>query len=370
MPNLSENNTKYFMAVHRAMSLTFRRYESLMDSFHGDWESVWNASASDLRNADIENKAIDRFISARKEFEPEQLLEVFIEKNIHCVGIEDQNYPLSLKDIYNPPVMFFTRGELRQEDFPGIAVVGARRMSSYGQRVIDHLVGDLARQGITIVSGLALGVDVAAHKATVKAGGRTIAVLGNGIDMIYPATNRAFGEQMLAEETGVICSEYFPGVEARAEFFPHRNRIVMGMSRAAIVIEAAMRSGSLITARLGLEQGKDVFAVPGEIFSDMSEGTNWLLTKGEAYAALSAEQIMEQLNMDGHMAQKSLQQRLPLGIEEMELMVVFENESKLHIDEIIRRAGQSAPVVSSMVAMLELKGYVCHTGNQVYAKNI
>ncbi|MDH3324209.1 MAG: DNA-protecting protein DprA, partial [Candidatus Peregrinibacteria bacterium] len=208
--------------------------------------------------------------------------------------------------------------------------------------------------------------DVLAQKCAVGHGARTISILGNGIDQICPATNRSFGEKVLSENKGAILSEYLPGVDARPEYFPVRNRIVAALSKATIAIEAAEKSGSLITCNLAIDFGKEVFAVPGEIFSPNSKGTNGLILKGVAAPAVSGQQILEYLGLKNIEQQKKAKMNVPeVGIE-ADILQLFGNE-KMHIDDLIRVAKFPGNVVSSTVSILEIKGYVVNLGGQVYA---
>jgi len=248
-------------------------------------------------------------------------------------------------------------------------VVGSRNISSYGKRALESLVGEIAQKGITIVSGLALGADIFAHKVALENGARTICVLGNGIDFLYPTQNRAFGAKLLAENKGAVLSEFLPEIEARPEHFPIRNRIVSGLSRATLVIEAREGSGSLITAQLANDQGKDVFAVPGDIFAPNSTGTNQLIANGEATAVFSAQQILETFGLKNLSAQKNTRKILPATGIEVEILRLFGDEHQCHIDDLIRQSALSGSVLGANLAIMELKGFVKHIGNQVYAKN-
>ncbi len=243
-------------------------------------------------------------------------------------------------------------------------------MTAYGKRCIEELVGGIADAGITIVSGLALGVDTYAHKVAFDHGAQTICVLGNGIDTVYPSHNQKFAEYLIAEKKGVILSEYFPGTSPIPEYFPMRNRIVAGLSKATLIIEAAEKSGSLITASLALEQGREVFAVPGEIFAKNAQGTNRLLERGEAHPALSASQILDVLGFEQIAKQKKAKDILtPTGIEN-DILELFGTEHRVHIDDLIRASHLPAPLLNSNISLMEIRGLIRHEGNQMYVKNI
>jgi len=210
--------------------------------------------------------------------------------------LKDKNYPGLLKEIYDPPEKLYVEGNLSPEEKYPLAVVGTRRPSEYGKRVATELVKNLARLGLTIISGLALGIDGLAHEAALKVGGRTIAVLGSGIDIIYPASHKKLAEDII-KSGGVIVSEYPPGTSPSKLTFPARNRIIAGLSLGTLVIEAPERSGAMITARFALEQGRDVFAVPGSISNLNSAGCNKLIKMG-AKPVTRSEDVLESLGID------------------------------------------------------------------------
>lgn len=356
----------FLVAIHRACNLTFPRYKCLQSKFDNDWERAWTAPISEWQQSDIDSRAIQSFFVNKNKISPEKEL-----SQLHACGAKilrygTKEYPQLLSHIHNPPVLLFCRGELREDDFPSISVVGSRKISRYGQRAAELIVGNLADAGITIVSGLAFGADTVAHRIALEHGSRTICVLGNGIDEIYPQANKRFAEKFLAEKKGVILSEYLPGTEGRPEFFPVRNRIVAGLSRATVVLEAAKKSGSLITAELALQQNREVFVVPGDIFSQTSVGCNTLLAKGSATPALSGEQILQSLNLENVSVKKVIKQELPLTENEALLLSVFKNDSEWHIDDLLREVALPGAVISSTLSILEIKGFVQHAGSHVY----
>ena len=359
---------KYLVAIHRAMTCSPVRFGKLKSHFAGDWHEAWNAKIPDFQAANIEPKAIEVFFKNRPKIDPDFEIEQLERCGARVLVRGTAGFPAQLETIPNPPAILFCRGEIRDSDFPSIAVVGSRKVSAYGRRAIDKIVGEIADARITIVSGLALGADVLAQKKALDRGSRTLAVLGNGIDQIYPAQNYEFGEKIISENAGAILSEHLPGVRPRPEFFPVRNRLVAGIARATLVIEAAERSGSLITANMALEMGRDVFAVPGEIFSENSAGTNALLSAGEATPATSGAQILDALGLRDLESKKAASKSVPeLGIE-AEILKLFGRE-KCHIDDLIQNSKFPGNVVASTISILEIKGFVKNLGNQVYAKN-
>ncbi len=279
------------------------------------------------------------------------------------IKITDKNYPESLKHIQNPPKKLFVRGEILPEDKNAIAIVGARKHTSYGKQVAYDFAYALAKSGVTIVSGLALGIDSEAHKGALDAGGRTLAVLGSGIDdnSIYPYSHKSLAERVI--KNGALISEYENGTPALPHQFPQRNRIVSGLSIGVLVVEAKEKSGSLITARLALEQGKDIFAVPGPIFSKMSEGTNRLIQQG-AKLVLTPNDILEELEIAG-VKIKEKDKQPELSEQEKKIYEILKNEN-LDADGIIKKSKIPASEVLTALTMLELKNVIKNTGNDTY----
>lgn len=366
---MEQENLKYMVAVHRAMNLTFLRYKKIKAFFANDWQKVWEANIRDLQAAELDTPGISNFLKSRENFSPETEMKLLEKCGAKTLIYGTKDYPKTLENLYSPPALLFCRGEILPTDFPSISVVGSRKLSNYGQRAIEKIVGEIASEGITIVSGLALGADFQAHRTALNNGARTIAVLGSGIDNISPRTNENFAKKFLAENKGTVLSEYLPGTEIRPENFPVRNRIVAGLSKAVIVIEAAIKSGSLITADLAVNQGKDVFAVPGEIFAKNSGGTNQIIWKGQASPALSGHQILEDLGMKNIAQKKDAQKNIPTTeIEDQVLSLI--SDDKMPINDVFRKSDLASSVISSTLAILEIKGLVVNTGNQTYSKNI
>jgi len=274
-----------------------------------------------------------------------------------------QAYPSLLRSIAQPPPVLYVRGEITAADQFAVAVVGTRHASVYGKEVARRMATGLAQNGVTVVSGLALGIDGIAHKAALDAGGRTLGVLGCGLDIIYPAEHRELANRIAA--SGALISDYPLGTKPEALNFPPRNRIISGLSLGTLIIEASLQSGALITHRFSLEQGRETFAVPGNIYNQNSSGTNALLQRGEAKLVSCVEDILEELNLTMIAQQSEVAQAVPETPTEQNLLACVGHEP-LHIDEIVRHSGLSTAVVSSTLCMMELKGLVRRVDNTSY----
>lgn len=302
---------------------------------------------------------------AIKEFsgwkEPEDILRRCRLLGIEIISEESPLYPENLKTVQDAPLILYMKGRPLPQDRYAIAIVGSRRCSEYGRRVSEKLSSELAERGITIVSGLARGIDTTAHTGALKAGGRTAGVFASGLDRVYPPENRELVRKII--ERGFVISEFPPGTRPDKENFPRRNRLISGLGLGVIVVEAEAESGALITADYGLEQGREVFAVPGSIFSKTSEGTNNLIKKG-AKPVSSVEDIIEELGpklrgLRDTSAAGDLRtfSELEFSDREKAIIKIMEQEP-LHIDEIARKSGRPVSEISSVLLELELKGVV------------
>ncbi len=284
-----------------------------------------------------------------------------MDETITC---DDPRYPLLLKQIYDPPGELHVRGKLPPSDALALAVVGSRKPTPYGDQVVRDLVEPIARQGIVIVSGLAYGIDALAHEASCRVGGVTVAVLGSGVDpkSIFPSGNRALAERIIAAG-GAVISEFPDGTPPLKHHFPIRNRVIAGISKGTLVIEAAAKSGSLITARSALENGRDVFAVPGTIHSQMSEGPNNLIKMG-ARVVTSPEDI---LSVFGQEVREPATIHEPGSPSEATVLAIL-TRKPLHIDDIIRASGLDPSQTSSTLTLMEMKGSARHVGGMYYVR--
>src|SRR6266511_2755340 len=337
------------------------RMQALIHHF-GDLEVAWNAAPADLAQAGLDLKVIERVIQAREQVDLEKVWKKIESQNIHILTWEDESYPQRLKEIDQPPPVLYIRGEYLPDDLFAVAIVGTRRVTSYGRQSTEELSSFLAANGITVISGLARGVDAIAHQTALKAGGRTIGVLGSGVDKIYPPEHRALAEKMM--ESGAIISDYAPGTPPDATNFPPRNRIISGLSLAVVVIEAGETSGALITAEFAAEQGREVFAVPGSILAPQSKGTNKLIQNG-ALPLLSVNDLMQPLNLTRMGEHKAARKSIPADETEARLMNVLSAEP-LHVDEIRSQTELPIEKVSATLALMELKGMVRKVGGMNY----
>ncbi len=284
-------------------------------------------------------------------------------EDIKEIKFSSKDFPSRLKEIPKPPKQLFVRGEILPCDDVAIAIVGARKHTSYGKQVAYDFAYDLAKNGVTIISGLALGIDSEAHKGALAGGGRTIAVLGSGIDdkSIYPYSHKSLAEQVILN--GALISEYEPGTPALPYQFPERNRIVSGLSIGVLIVEAKEKSGSLITAKLALEQNKDIFSIPGQIFSPMSKGTNKLIQQG-AKLVTKAKDILEELEFSGIEIKEEEEN---FSEDEKNILKLLENEA-LHTNEIIKTSKMPASSVLTNITILEMKGVIKDTGGNIYTR--
>jgi DNA processing protein len=334
----------------------------------------WRVAAEWLRRGDPPDVVVRRLVAASARHEPGQPVEVRTRAadairragaaSIAALPWDDPSYPIALTTIVDPPPVLWTRGSAAALSAPAVAIVGSRAASPYGLAVAEQLAGDLAASGLVIVSGLARGVDSAAHRGALAAGGATVAVLGSGVDVMYPPEHAALGRAI--DERGAVISELVPGTTPQPWFFPLRNRIISGLSRAVVVIEASEKSGSLITARCALDQGRDVLAVPGNVLTGRSRGAHALLRDG-AKIVESADDILEELGMGGSSAggrpsgDEDRRGRIPMAAPDPVLDCLIPGEPS-DLDEISERSGLKTARLLPRLFELELQGRVRRVG--------
>ncbi len=353
-----EDDIFYWLALNLIPGVGSIIFKRLLDRFNTP-EAVFSAPIKELLKIEgLGEKIANEIKKGPDQKKIEKELKIIRELGIKIIKIKDDYYPNRLKDIYDPPPLLFVRGEIKKEDELAVAIVGSRKTSPYGREVTEKLSSELAKNGVTIISGMARGIDTVAHKGAISVGGRTIAVLGCGVDVIYPPENHNLFYQII--EHGAVVSEFPLGSLPEGGHFPRRNRIISGLSIGVVVVQASSESGSLITARFALEQGREVFAVPGNIGAEGSRGTNKLIKEGAKLVESSEdilEDILPQWRKGGLIPEK--RETLEDGLREEE-KIVYEvlGETPVHIDTIIRETRFDPGKVSSILLNLELKGII------------
>ena len=353
---------KYWLGFNLVKGIGPAKIQALINYFD-DLQAAWHASKEQLQRIGFDNRSIANLFAARKELNLEKCL-----ADVHNIGVslltwDSEDYPSYLREVDGAPPVLYVHGELEEIDRWAVAVVGTRRLTVYGRQVTQELVTGLVLNGVTIISGLARGIDAIAHKTALDHGGRTIAVLGSGPDCIYPPENRALARQIVNGH-GAVVTEYGLGVQPDAKNFPPRNRIISGLSLGVVVVEAGERSGASITAKFANEQGRDVFAVPGNINSPASKGTNRLIQQG-AKMITSVDDVLEELNLAMVLEHSAVQLALPETPEEASLFKYL-SAQPIHVDDLSRSTGLESSIVSSTLTLMELKGIVRQVGGMNY----
>ena len=304
-------------------------------------------------------------VAAQASTKPTEEIDRLVRHKVKAYTWHDAGYPERLKEIYDLPPVLYVKGSLTAEDDLSLAVVGTRRATAYGRQVTQDMVWDLAKIGVTTVSGLAKGIDAVAHHTAMRAGGRTIAVMACGLDIVYPSENVPLSRDIV-EQGGALISDYPIGTRPRAEFFPRRNRIMSGVSLGTLVVEGDRKSGAMITAKQALDQDREVFAVPGSILAETSSGPNDLIQRGQAKLVVEADDVLEEFNLSRAAAQLPMPE-LPVAEDQGQNMLLrLLSRTPQHIDEIYRQSGLSMPEVSSALAMLEVQDLVHQVGGMHY----
>jgi DNA processing protein len=354
---------EYWIAFSTVDGIGPAKTRRLFEAF-GSLDVAWEHPVEGLVQAGIDSPTAKAFVRARPTIDLRGQLDQLDAAGVNAISWQDEErYPRLLRHIANPPVVLYVRSELLAQDDVSVAVVGTRSPTAYGRQVAQRLAGELAAKGVTIVSGLARGIDAEAHRAALAAGGRTIAVLGSGLDVMYPREHAGLAREIA--KNGAVLSDYPLGTKPDAVHFPARNRIVSGLSLGTVVIEAGDTSGALITARFAGEQGRDVFAVPGSIFSKQSFGVHRLIQDGAKLVAITQD-VLDELNL-GLVAH---QLEMPVRAEpedpvEAALLAALSMEPT-HIDDVARSANLPVSQVSSVLTMMELKGLVRQVGSLSY----
>lgn len=359
------SDLKYWLGFNLVKGVGPAKLQALIN-YYDHLEHAWWASESDLRRLGFDQRTIQSLADGRRTIDLEKRLAEVERAGISLLTWSDPQYPPYLREISDAPPLFYMRGAITEADRWAIAVVGTRRLTAYGRQVTRQLVEGLVQNGITIVSGLARGIDSVAHQTAVEMGGRTLAVLGSGLDSIYPPENRALADQIAQNSQGAMITEYALGVQPEAKNFPPRNRVISGLSLGTVVIEAGETSGALITADFAIEQNREVFALPGNITSPSSKGTNRLIQKG-AKLVMGVEDILEELNISQVAERVAMQAALPASAEEAALFAYL-SAQPIHVDELSRMTSLPSALVSSTLTLMELKGMVHQVGGMNYVR--
>jgi DNA processing protein len=374
-PAADQQDLRYWLALHRAPQIGTQRFHKLLASY-GTPAEVFHARPEGLRAAGIAPAGIDYL--RQPDWEAvDRDMEWLSQPGNHVVRFQDAAYPSLLKQIADPPVLLFVRGDRDYLAQPQLAIVGSRNPTHTGRALAREFAAHLASFGLTITSGLASGIDGAAHRGAIEAGGATLAVSGTGLDRVYPARHRDLAHQVA--ENGALVTEFPPGTAPLAANFPRRNRIISGLSLGTLVVEAALRSGSLITARSALEQGREVFAIPGSIHNPLARGCHALIREG-AKLVETGDHILEELASqisalvapDDPRAGAAASAEQPretgeLPSEYRQLLELMEYEA-VSVDQLVERSGLTPEEVSSMLLVLELDGHLVSGAGGRYSR--
>ncbi len=362
---------RQIVALSLATNVGAVTFKKLIEVF-GDVASIFKATSKDL----LKIKRLPKTLQSQlKSTDLVEKAEIEIAKaaknNVEIVSILDARYPEELREIYDPPMLLYVKGVLPVKGTPAVAIVGSRNASLYGIRMAKNIAAGLSKAGVVVVSGMALGIDSAAHEGALSEVGATIAVLGGGLSRIYPPQNKKMAEKIAKK--GAVISEYPMDMSPKPEYFPMRNRIISGLSRAVLIVEAGEKSGALITADSALEQGRDVFAVPGNADSERSNGTNALLKQG-AKLVTSASDILEELRITGESQTQASpkfltdKKTLNLNQDEQKLFSLLDSEP-LPIDVLIEQSGLAPSRTISSLMGLQIKGVVKELPGKNFVRN-
>ena len=354
---------RFWVGFNRVQGIGPARLENLLNEF-GDIEAAWNASAIDLEKAKLSPRYVQALLDTRETLDLDEEMESIEEAGFHVVTWHDEEYPERLRETGAPPPVLYIWGQLEMRDRWAAAIVGTRKPTPYGRTVTQDLAAALAVNGVTVISGLARGIDGIGHQAALKAGGRTIAVLGSGLDEVYPPEHRNLAEKIA--QCGAVVSDYPLGTRPEGRNFPPRNRIISGLSLAVVIVEAGEGSGALITADFAAEQGRELYAVPGSLYSKASRGTHALLLSG-ARPLTSVDDLLEGLNLDLVARHEQAEQELPEDEKERSVYKALTSDP-IHVDEIQLRCGLPVSEVTATLALLELKGRVKQVGGMQYIR--
>lgn len=352
---------QYWLGFNMVKGIGPAKVRRLLEHF-GTLQEAWEATPLELAAAGLDRRSLESLQAARSRVQLEQLVERLSKVGARALTWEMPDYPRNLLNIEAPPPVLFVKGELRPEDDWAVAMVGTRQATHYGREAARELAVGLAANGVTVVSGLARGIDAVAHRAALEAGGRTIAVLGCGLDTIYPAEHQELAQAI--QQAGAIVSDYALGTPPDAANFPPRNRIISGLAKGVVVVEAGEESGALITTEFAIEQGREVFAVPGNITQRASRGPNKLIQNG-AKLVQTVNDILEELNLTFVTERQEARTALPTDATEQKVLAQLA-AGQTHIDELCTQLSLPVAQLSGTLAMMELKGLVRQVGGMNY----
>lgn len=358
------DDDKLFLHAFRMIPRVGTKTLTLLREHFPTYRNAWRTSDAALANAGIPADVISAIVDARKRLDPAAEMEKISKANVWLLTETDPHYPALLKEIPHRPALLYGKGALPQQK-PHIAVVGTRRPTRYGSEAAAAITQELADAGVVVVSGLATGIDTVAHRTALEANGSTLAVLGSGTakHVIFPAENRGLAERIIASGNALI-SEHPPETTPRKEFFPQRNRIISGLCQGVCIIEARERSGALITARLAIEQNREVFAVPGSIFSPTSRGPHTLIQEG-AKLITSARDILEELGIAPQPLDYDKSSHA-FAAHEQTLLTLMENP--ISVDSLKEETALDTATIIAALSLLELKGIIRNLGQDMYQK--
>lgn len=356
-----EEKLRFWVGFSKVPGIGPARLRTLLDYF-SDIEEAWQANPGELRAIGLDRRSVENLVKTRNQLDLEAELQKLEKQQVTVLTWDSPDYPDLLKTIADPPATLYIRGRLMAQDDWALAVVGTRRATTYGKECTRMLVRGLVESGVTVISGLAYGIDTEAHWSAVNARGRTIAVLGCGVDIVYPAENRKLAQAIV--EHGALVSEYPLGTNPESGNFPRRNRIISGLSLGVLIVEGSIQSGARITADYALEQGREVLAVPGSILRKSGTGPNYLIQNG-AKLVTNVNDILEELNLT--MIAQHAEARAIIPDNEIEATLLERLSSEpIHIDELGQTTGLAAADIASTLTMMELKGMVRQVGAMNY----
>lgn len=358
----NKNENKFWLALGKNTRIGSATFSEIL-SINKPFSEIFYLPEEELITLKLSNRTVKEILFCQTNYNPDKIYDEYEKREIKFLKITDDNYPKMLREIYDPPALLYYKGEI-QADSVNLAIVGSRKVTNYGVQATYDIAKYLANNQVCVVSGMAIGVDTIAHQATVDSHGKTIAVLGCGLDQIYPSRNVQLAKKII-EEGGAIITEKPIGVPPLRYNFPQRNRIISGLSLGVIITEATEKSGSLITATSALEQNREIFALPGSIYNLNSKGPNNLIRMG-AKIITKPQDILEEIGVEITGKEKVA----PKGAndEESSILTCLESEPK-HIDTIIKETGLPQTKVSTTLTLMEISEKVKHAGGMVYRIN-